>query len=440
MEETPKFSPDKLPFTPKQYKFIREANAKYNLADGSVRAGKTVGVMFKFLLEVLECPGNMIWMLGNTLDDVYDNCIAIILNADEKNPLRVFRPYLTWHKSGILEFFDKRISVLGARDERALGKIQGKTMDLVYCNEMTLYPPSVLNMLLSRLSMPHSKLYADMNPSYPDHKCKELINLAQSGDPSYYNLHFEMADNTMLPPGFVEEQKRLMSGLFYRRFFLGEWCLAEGAIFDFFDKNIHVDKQMKAVDYWIAGVDYGASNAFACVILGIKKNKYKNDSAYAQVQAEYYYSAKGSRAKTNSEYIDDLQVLFEKYPVRCVYLDPSAASFKAELQKACISVKDTDNEVLAGITLMTDLVARGEVSIHSSCTNLIREIQGYSWDDKASKRGEDAPIKKDDHAVDGLRYALKGILGKRTTFRDATVVSSDQFGLSLGYNPDRMYK
>lgn len=424
-----------LPFNSKQLEYIRCANAKHNLAHGSVRAGKTVCVMFKFLLDCLLCPGNMIWMLGNTLADVFGNCVAIILNAEKNHPLSIFTPYVTWHKSGILEFFGKEINVLGARDERALGKLQGKTMDLCYCNEMTLYPESVLNMLPSRLSMPHSKLHADMNPSHPEHKCKKMIDLAIAGDPSYYQLPFKIEDNVQfLGEAFIEDQRKLMSGLFFRRFYLGEWCLAEGAIFDFFERDIHVDKQMKSCDFWIAGIDYGASNAFACVVLGVKQKKFQNDTAYAQVQAEYYYSAKGGRAKTNSEYADDLEKLFQKYPIRACYLDPSAASFKAELQKRKINVRDTDNEVLSGITLMTDLVARGEVSIHQSCTNLIREIQGYCWDDKAAKRGEDKPLKINDHSVDSLRYALKGFLGNRASFGVDKKFFDDDFGRSLGYN------
>lgn len=337
-------------------------------------------------------------MLGNTLQDVYHNCVEIILTADKSHPLHIFRPFCTWHKSGQLDFFEKHINILGARDERALGKIQGKTMDLCYCNEMTLFPESVLNMIPSRLSMAHSKLYADMNPSHPEHKCKKMIDLAREGNEGYYELMFKIEDNLkFLSQDFIDNQKKLMSGLFFRRFYLGEWCLAEGAIFDFFERDIHVDKRMKPCDFWIAGIDYGASNAFACVIIGIKQKKFANDTAYAQVQAEYYYNGKGMRTKTNSEYANDLEKLFLKYPVRSCYLDPSAASFKAELQKKGIPVRDTDNDVLSGITLMTDLVASGEVSIHESCSNLIREIQGYCWDDKAAKRGEDKPLKINDH-------------------------------------------
>ena len=40
------------------------------------------------------------------------------------------------------------------------------------------------------------------------------------------------------------------------------------------------------------------------------------------------------------------------------------------------------------------------------CPNLIREIEGYVWDPKLGEKGIDAPLKRDDHALDALRYAV----------------------------------
>ena len=55
---------------------------------------------------------------------------------------------------------------------------------------------------------------------------------------------------------------------------------------------------------------------------------------------------------------------------------------------------------------MTSLVRDGTVLVLDKCKNLIREIEGYSWDPKAAEKGEDKPIKKDDHLIDALRYVL----------------------------------
>lgn len=427
----------KAQFAPRQLEFILNSQAKINLASGPMRSGKTVGVLFRFMQAVASCPGEGIWMIGYNLDNVFHNCVSIMMNDSPTNPLSCFSKYITWQSSGIMHFMGKKVYCVGASDERAVGKIQGKTFDLCYCNEMTLYPESVIETITTRLSMPHAIMFADMNPVQPSHKCKQWIDLAAAGDKNYYSLSFSIDDNPFLLESFKKMLKQTLTGLFYRRNYLGEWCLADGAIFNFFDKKIHVNQFKKGCDFWIAGVDYGASNAFACVIIGVKNKKYGNDTAYMQVQHEYYWDHK-RRQKTNSELCRDLLNVFDKYPVKAVYLDPSAASFRSELRANGITTKDTNNDVVPGITLMTSMVNEGQVSIHESCVNLIREIEGYCWDPKISAKGKDEPIKQNDHAIDALRYALMGHMGgengPRTQFGIVNDPNDPNFGRTLGHN------
>lgn len=407
------------PFSPKQAEFILNSDKKFNLAHGSVRSGKTVGVLFRFLQEVINCPGDQIWMIGRTFTDVYLNCVRPIFETLEqyRDKFGIFSPFCTWKKGdGVLLFGNKTITCLGAGNEGAIGAIQGKTFDLCYCNEMTLYPLNVIEMISTRLSMPHSKLYADMNPVQPDHICKKWIDYAENGDRNYYALHFTIDDNPYLTEEFKKIQKQTLTGLFYRRNYLGEWCLAEGAIFDFFDKKIHVTPRARGTTlHWIAGIDYGASNAFACVLIRVSDLP---GGGILWAEKEYYYDAKKQqRQKTNSEYLRDIISFFGDFDVRCVYLDPSAASFKAELSRNGIHTAETNNEVYDGILSLTNALKNGVLEIGSNCPNLIREIEGYCWDPKASRQGNDEPLKKDDHAVDALRYAIKSYLGDRSSLR-----------------------
>jgi len=403
------------PFSAKQAEFILHANGKFNLAHGSVRAGKTVGVLFRFMQEVINCPGDQIWMIGHTHDAIYHNCIRLIMDSNSKQ-FGIFAPFCTWMKGDRVLFFgNKRIYCLGAKDEGAIGPIQGKTFDLCYCNEMTLYPDNVIQMIATRLSMPHSKLYADMNPVQPTHTCKQWIDLAESGDKNYYSLHYTIDDNPFLTDEYKKIQKQTLTGLFYRRNYLGEWCLAEGSIFDFFDPLIHVTKRaIGTTKYWIAGIDYGASNAFACVLIRISE---LNEGGKMWVEKEYYYDPKNQRQKTNSEYMRDLLHFFDGYSIHSVYLDPSAASFRAELSRHNIHVADTDNDVYEGILCLTNALKEGTLEISPNCPNLVREMQSYVWDPKASKRGYDEPLKQNDHACDALRYAVKSYLGTRSSLR-----------------------
>jgi PBSX family phage terminase large subunit len=396
----------------KQVQFIVESIAKWNIAHGSVSSGKTIGTLFRFLQACDKCPDSQIWMIGHTSSTIYDNAIRLILEPRPKgmpDPLSIFRPFCNWKKGDReLLFKDKTISTVGAKDSGAIGAIQGKTFSLCYCDEMTLYPESIIDMIDTRVRNPHSQGFAACNPSHPSHKVKQWVDKAIAGDPNYYQLHFTLEDNPYLEKSYKERIKNSLSGVFYRRNYLGEWCLAEGAIFDFFERSIYVvSRPPRAADYWIVGVDYGTSNAFAAVLIGVNLGRQTQSKPMLWAEKEYYWDSKTrQRQKTGAEFADDLKKWMEPYAVKSVYVDPSAANFKLELQRRGIHPVNADNDVLNGIEKMCSLMKEGSLFVCSECTNLIREIEGYVWHPKCIDRGEDEPLKLNDHAVDALRYAV----------------------------------
>lgn len=353
-----------------------------------------------------QCPDSQIFMVGHSADTIYNNAIRLLLESEQ---LEIFRPFCTWAPGKRqLKFRDKTIQTLGAKNEGAVGHFQGLTMSLVYCDEMTLYPDSIIQMINSRLSNPWSMGFASMNPRHPTHILKRWIDAGLAGDKSIYSLHFNLDDNPYVPDSYKDFLKRTSSGIFYKRNYLGEWCLAEGAIFDFFDRDIHViNRPHRAAEYYIAGIDYGISNAFACLVIGVSTGVRDQIGKQLWVEAEYYWDSKKThRQKTNSEFADDVQRFLEPYGIRMTYIDPSALAMKIELQRRGMHVVEADNDVQQGIEKMTSEMAKGNLFIMRNCKNLIAEIENYVWDDRKSKEGEDAPVKKGDHAVDGLRYVL----------------------------------
>jgi PBSX family phage terminase large subunit len=394
------------PLSTKQLEFIIHSTKHWNLAHGSVRSGKTVGTLFRFMHACNECPDSQIFMVGHSSDTIYQNAIRLLL---ESSQLSIFRPFCTWMSGKRqLKFKDKTITTLGAKDEGAIGQFQGKTMSLVYCDEMTLYPESIIDMIDTRLSNPHSMGFASMNPSYPKHKLKQWIDKSEAGDENYYSLHFTLDDNPYLDDSYKDRIKHSLSGLFYKRNYLGLWVLAEGAIFDFFDIKLHVVKRPPcAAEYWIASIDYGTSNPFCCLLLGVNSGQANQVGKQIWVEKEYYWDPKTkSRQKVNSEFADDVQEFLEPYGVKNIYLDPSAEAFQVELSRRGMHVIHANNDVFNGIQELSKQLRNGVVLICEECKNLIREIEGYVWDPKAAERGLDQPLKKDDHAVDALRYAI----------------------------------
>lgn len=405
----------------KQLKFIDESIAKWNLAHGSVSCGKTVCSLVRFMQAANDCPDSQIWMVGHTSSTIYDNAVRLITDPKGPgvpDPLGIYRPFCSWRKGDReLWFTDsegrlKKISTVGAKDAGAIGAIQGKSFSLVYCDEMTLYPDNIIDMIDTRLRNPHSMGFATMNPSYPTHKLKQWIDKAREGDPNYYELHFTLDDNPYLSQDYKNRIKNSLSGVFYKRNYLGEWCLAEGSIFDFFDRAIHVvPRPPRAADYWIVGVDYGTSNAFAALLIGVNCGRYTQDKPFWWVEKEYYWDHKRRGfQKSSSEFARDLKDWLEPYSIKAIYLDPSAATFRVDLQRLGMHPVNAENDVNDGIVKMISLLKgdpnSGQLLICSECVNLIREIEGYVWHPKCLEKGEDEPLKMNDHAVDALRYAV----------------------------------
>lgn len=393
-----------MPFSEKQLEFILNSNCKWNLAHGSVRAGKTVCTVFSFLKACDESPDSKLYIVGHTFDTAFRNVITLILESPE---LQIYRPFCTWSGKK-LHFKDKSITVLGATDEGAIGKFQGDTYSKIYCNEITLYPESIIDMIDTRLSRSYSQGFADMNPSHPRHKVKQWIDKAESGNPQYYSLHFTLDDNPFLGDDYKKRIRESLSGVFFKRNYLGLWCLAEGAIFDFFDRSIYVKKQPpRSAEYWVAGVDVGTVNSFACTLMGVNTGINTQSGVCRWFEKEYVWdSKKKGRQKTNSEYAEDVYEFLEPYGVKGIYVDPSAAAFKLELKKRGLPVIDANNDVLNGIAFMVSEMQKGNLFVCEECPNMIREIQSYVWDAKAAERGEDKPLKRDDHSIDSGRYAV----------------------------------
>lgn len=420
----------------KQLEFILHSTRKWNLAHGSVRSGKTVCTLFRFMESVDDCPDSQIWMIGRSSETIYDNAVRLIMEAPKGSPLTIFRPYCTWSVGKReLKFKDKTISTLGASNEGSIGQIQGKTFSLVYCDEMTLYPESIIDMIDTRLSNPHSMGFASMNPSHPEHKCKKWIDKFEEGDPNYYALHFTLDDNPYLDEAYKSRIRGSLSGVFYKRNYLGLWCLAEGAIFDFFDRKVYVvSKPPRAAEYYIASIDYGSVNPFCCLLIGVSTGRYTQTGKCLWVEKEYYWDPKvKGRQKTNSEFANDVETFLEPYGVKNIYIDPSAESFQLELKRKNMHPVHANNDVTQGLQILASEMQKGNVFICSECTNTIREIEGYVWDPKAADKGEDIPLKKNDHACVTGDTIILGSKHFGNSNRNITIKELSEFNRNNGY-------
>ena len=404
--------------SPKQLEFIRNSKAKINIAHGAVRSGKTHASLVRFVELVLRCPDNDIIMIGNSFSAIEANAVRPIADV-------LMRGYCTWQRGNqCLTVGEKRIRVIGAHDESSVRTIQGNTHSLAYVDEMTTIPVNFMDMLTTRLSKSHSKMIGTCNPDSPVHPIK--THFLDNPDEEYcYGLHFEIDDNPSLDEKTKKDLKTKYSGLFYQRYIQGLWVQAEGAIFSDFDRKTHVVSRAPgfAQQYYV-GIDYGAQNPFAAVMVGYRSEH----SPRFWVEKELYWDPKKTfKQKTNSEFADDITRFIDGYNVRGLYLDPSAESFSVELKRRGIRCLEADNDVFPGITFVANLISNHQLKIVDTCPNLIRECEMYVWDPKKSARGIEEPIKANDHSVDALRYVLFSAFGKRMTMDTPKIEEAKQF-------------
>lgn len=414
--------------SPKQISALNDSDAFVNVYEGAVRSGKSYVSLIRFMEHVYNGPEANYIVCGKSERTVMMNVI---------DPLQNFTGGIIRYNRGMGVFylFGKKVYVVGANDERAEGKIRGPTFAGALVDEATLLPEGFFRMLLSRLTIDGSKLFATTNPDSPFHWLKhDFIDVNADDEKFLKTFKFVIDDNPSLSQEKKNELKRSYQGLFYKRFIEGCWVLAEGAIFDFFDHKLHVRKEAPTyAKYYVLGVDYGTTNPFAACLIGF------NDDTHPSlwVEKEYYWDSKTmGHQKTDLEYAEDIKRVFNGYPIRHIYLDPAAASFEVELRRHKLPVKQAKNDVLDGIRYVSNLITAGDLVIRAECVNLIKEIEGYVWDAKSARDGIDRPVKVRDHAVDAMRYALFTHWGHKDKLSEKQEIKPINPMQYAGYGPN----
>lgn len=381
----------------KQLYAYQNSNARLNIFEGAVRAGKSVAALLRWLKFCHKGPPGDLILCGRTDKTIKRNLII---------PMQEILGDALHYSSGKGEvsLWGRIMYVVGANDERAEGKIRGSTFAGALIDEATLLPESFFKMLLSRLSVPGAQLFATTNPDSPYHWLKTgYIDRINDLDLNVFS--FEISDNPSLTKEYIDRLSTEYQGLWHKRYIQGEWVLADGAVYDFFNEKVHViDYPQSDAKYYIIGIDYGTTNPCAFVMIGVNESSYPN----MWMEKEYYYDSKKElKQKSDYEYAQDLERFIAGYNVKKIFIDPSAASFKRELMRNGIKgVADAENDVIPGIRFVGQLISEGTYKICSSCENALREFGTYLWDSKAAMRGEDKPLKQNDHAMDAQRYAL----------------------------------
>jgi PBSX family phage terminase large subunit len=404
--------------SPKQIRSIVEsAQVRIAIWAGAVRSGKTIASLLAFLIALAAAPEQgLVLICGKTLQSIERNIIEPLQDKALFGPLAAQVHHTRGANTAVI--LGRTVWLIGANDAKAEGKIQGLTACLAYVDEATLMPQGFWTMLLGRLSVPGARLLATTNPNGPAHWLRKDYIL-RTGELNLAHWHFTLDDNPALDPDYVASLRAEYVGLWHRRYILGEWCLAEGAVYDMWDPERHVvtDAQMPRIDRWIGvGVDYGTTNPFAALLLGLGAPEHDGRQRLYLAREWRHDSRLARRSLTDVEYSQKVRTWLTTMPIpdtdlrgvqpEYLVIDPSAASFRQQMYRDGWPSTPANNNVLDRIRLTSSLLAADALRVHESCTGLINEFPGYSWDPDLAEKGEDAPIKADDHSLDGEGYIV----------------------------------
>jgi len=379
------------------------------LLDGSVRSGKTIASIIRWLKYVAEVPvGAKLLMSGRTRESLRNNVLEDLFKI--VGP----KAYKYNYQRGELTLWGRKIRCVGANDEKSQDAIQGDTFWGWYGDEVTLYPRNFIDQGRARCSKDPGLILWTCNPDGPFHPIHEQFideGAAAVREGLVRRYHFVLDDNPGLPDSYKAQLKAGFTGLFYKRYILGLWVLAEGIIYDSFDLAVHGfdDAQApKVFDRLVLTLDYGTQNPFHAILEGIK-----GDTSWA-LEEWRYCGRESERQMTDGEYSTDLRKWLAARHVEKVFVDPSAASFITQLKRdRWQGVTLADNDVVAGIRTVANRLTSGKLRIHRKrCPQLVKEMSTYAWCPKAAKEGEDKPLKQADHGPDALRYGEYTQFGK----------------------------
>lgn len=378
------------------------------ICDGSVRSGKTTAIAFGFLMWSMSTyNGKQFGLCGKTIKSFERN----VLNPMKTMCVSLGYAIREYKSESMVEVTDRRTGrrntyyMFGGNDERSQDLIQGITLAGLLLDEVVLMPESFVNQAMARLSVTGAKVWMSCNPEGAMHYVKRKF-IDQYERLKYLYVHFTMADNYTLSDERRVFYSRQWTGLFYRRFVLGEWCLASGLVMSAFNDETMVYEEDDPEDWYnntCVSMDYGTTNPMAVLVIS-----YNHRRQCFDVRDEYYYSSKETDVqKTDAEYVEDIRRFIQGKGVLRAYLDPSAESLRVALRQAHIfpRLENADNSVDDGIKWTNMLFGLGKIRINARCRNLRRELGVYSWDeDKSEKEGKDVVMKVEDHACDALRY------------------------------------
>nr|DAJ73701.1 MAG TPA: large terminase [Caudoviricetes sp.] len=409
------------PFSRKQRKVLnwwcRSSPVRdYNgiIADGAIRSGKSVAMSLSFVIWAMsEFEACNFAMCGKTIGSFRRNVLfwlKLMLRSRGYSVSEQRTENLVIARRGSVENY---FYVFGGKDERSQDLIQGITLAGVFFDEVALMPESFVNQATGRCSVDGSKFWFNCNPGSPAHWFKTGW-IDKRADKRLLYLHFTMDDNLSLTEAVKERYRGMYTGVFFKRYILGEWKSADGVIYRQFaddPERFILDEVPADIIIGTMGLDFGGNgSAHAGCLVGITRG-YRS----IVILGEYYRKEVIDPGTLTDDVCGFVQRSQAQVRATSIWCDSAETTLikgiRTEVFARHIPVEVRNahkGEIIDRIRLCDMLMSQGRFFIMRRCRHTIAALSEAVWDGKSptkDKRLDDGSTNID--SLDALEYALE---------------------------------
>lgn len=387
------------------------------IADGSIRSGKTIACICSFLIWSLSVyKGENFILAGKTIGTLKKNVIGPMLQILEAWGLSY---HYVRSSENYLEIGSNTYYLYDANNESSQDRLQGLTAAGAYADEVALFPRNFIEQMIGRCSVDGAKIYMNCNPENPHHFVKEeLIDKAK--EKNIYHLHFTLDDNLTLSQEKKDMYRRMFTGVFYKRFILGEWAQTDGLVYQQFadEKESFVTEQIpNNIMYAVIGVDFGGSKSAHSFTLTGFTTGYKN----VVILDEFYHNnmKKGRLTAEQLEmaFIEFVRKAKSRYKVYEVFCDSAEQTLIEGFRVASIrnrlgveiknAIKGPIND---RISFYNSIMSQGRFLVSKHCVALIEALETAVYDDEKPVKDERLDNGSTNiDSLDSMEYATESL-------------------------------
>lgn len=413
-------------------------NATFNIAEGAVRAGKTIDnvTMFAYFLE--RTPDRLHLATGSTMANAKLN----IGDANGYGLEHIFRGRCKWIKYKgndalwVRAAAGPRIVIFaGAGKADSFKKIRGNSYGMWIATEINLHHDDSIKEGMNRqLAATLRKVFWDLNPTSPKSKIyTEYIDKYRAAADQIGGVNYEsfsIFDNASIPVGRLEEIKAQYDpgSVWYRRDIEGQRCAAEGLVFEQYANDparYAIAEAPPDLEFIVIGTDFGGNKSKTVfVAIGITKG-------FRRLVVLADHSVKGAKGtidpgRVNAEYIRFLRGVADRFgeriqagrrvavPIKYSFADNAEQYLIAGMQAAalragvtvptdCLKIKITDRVFFLSKMLVADRLA-----VMAGCSCVDESLAGLLWDDDEENDVIlDVPGETPNDGFDALSYAVE---------------------------------